>query len=236
MNQATMFMYLIAIIFLPVVILFSLYLVYMLIFNLLTFSSKTSMMLTIFIMLTSFSPSLLFQHADGIFLFSISSWNFYIHPIGFLLPVLISCLLIMKTKVSWPFLLSSLIPVSLTAYLMTTPIIEKGIVSPFPLWLFPPLVAAIISVLNKEVLQNKLFLYAFSLGVFGVIIGADLAHLPTLIQLSTSSSMHATIGGAGSLDLIFLSGIFSVLFSKLFLLGRKLLHFEQMNKTEYLHM
>lgn len=108
------------------------------------------------------------------------------------------------------------------AYLMTTPILEKGIVSPFPLWLFPPLMVGVIVLSNKHILRKNLYSYAFILGVFGVIIGADLAHLPALLNYTSTNSMQAIFGGAGVFDLIFLSGIFSVLFLKLLALIQKL--------------
>jgi uncharacterized membrane protein len=112
-------------------------------------------------------------------------------------------------------------------------VLEKGIISPFPLWLFPPLMAAFITVLHYEKLGKNTSIYAFILGVFGIIIGADLFHLPSLLQF-THSSMQATFGGAGSVDLIFLSGMFSVVFAELFLFIIKKL--DQPRYTTFWHV
>ncbi len=157
-----------------------------------------------------------------IHIISISNWTIYFDSIGFLLPVFICTILIVRKHIHIQFILISLFPVSLMSYLMTTPILEKGIVSPFPLWLFPPLMAGVIVLLNKSILGKNLSSYAFILGVFGVIIGADLAHLPALLNFTSTSSMKAIFGGAGIFDLIFLSGLFSVLFLRLLVFIQKL--------------
>lgn len=236
MAEVTNYFFLIAILFFPVIILFSLYHFYFFIFKAVTFSSKISAILTFFILISFFASSIILPNQNHIFIFSISSWHFYIHPIGFILPLLVSCFLFKKIKIKWLFLIISLIPVSFISYLMTNPVLGKGIVSPFPLWLFPPFMAALIAMLNRDFLQDRTCLYAFFLGTFGVIIGADFAHLPTLIQLSPTASMNATFGGAGSLDLIFLSSIFSVLFTKFLLLINIFFQFDKKKMVEYLHM
>jgi uncharacterized membrane protein len=122
------------------------------------------------------------------------------------------------------------------SYLVTTPVLDKGIVSPFPLWLFPPFVAAFICVSQKEKLEDNVCSYGFTIGVFSIIIGADIAHLPALLQYASTSPIQAIFGGAGSLDLIFLSGVFSVVFIKLFLFIQEKLDFDQIDSTSYVHM
>ena len=156
-----------------------------------------------------------------IHILSISNWSIYLDPIGFILPVIICIFLIMGRHMHMRFILISLIPVSLMSYLMTMPVLEKGIVSPFPLWLFPPIMVGIIVILNKKLLREHLYSYAFILGVFGVIIGADLAHLPTLLNYTSTYSMQAIFGGAGVFDLIMLSGLFSVLFLQIITMIQK---------------
>lgn len=218
MNEISIILYVLGIILLPVVFFYVLYYVSMYVYASLSFSYKKGLVLTFFSLGATFFPSILLPASNQIHLFSIGSWQISIHPIGLVFPVLISISLLIKSKQpNWSFLLLSLIPVSFMAFLMTTPVLEKGIVAPFPLWLFPPLMAAVISVLNKERLSTSPCLYAFSLGVFGVILGADVSHFPELLSYPVSSSMHAIIGGASGFDLIFLSGMASVLFAKLFL-------------------
>ncbi|MBS3778313.1 MAG: DUF1614 domain-containing protein [Candidatus Thermoplasmatota archaeon] len=234
MNISTL-IYILSIIILPVLILFAVYRFSVFVFESISIDYKTATLITFFILLSTFVPSFLFPQTDHILVCSISSWNLGIHPIGFILPVLISLLLLSKKRLHCTFILLSLIPVSLMAYIVTTPVLEKGIISPFPLWLFPPLMAAFITVLNYEKLGKHISLYAFILGVFGIIIGADLSHLPSLLQFTTSS-MQATFGGAGSVDLIFLSGMFSVVFAELFLFLVKTLNQAKLTDSWQMHM
>jgi len=218
MIEISMILVIIGIILLPVLFFYILYLISMYVYSSLSISVKKGIVLSFFSIFATFFPSLILPASNHIQLFTIGSWQISIHPIGLVFPVLISISLLLKSnQINWSFLFLSLIPVCIMAYLMTTPVLEKGIVAPFPLWLFPPFIAAMIAVLNKEKLKDKTCLYAFTLGVFGVIIGADVAHFPELLSYPLSSTMHAIIGGASGLDLIFLSGMVSVVFSKLFL-------------------
>ncbi len=218
MNEISMIILVIGIILLPVLFFYILYLISMYVYSALFISVKKGIVLSFFSIFATFFPNLILPASNHIQLFTIGSWQISIHPIGLVFPILISIsLLIRSNQINWSFLFLSLIPVCIMAYLMTTPVLEKGIVAPFPLWLFPPFMAAMIAVLNKEKLKDNTCLYAFTLGVFGVILGADLSHFPELLSYPLSSSMHAIIGGASGLDLIFLSGMISVLFSKLFL-------------------
>ncbi len=68
-----------------------------------------------------------------------------------------------------------------------------------------PLLAALLSVFLDP--QNAAPM-AFISGTLGVLIGADLMHFPEIRKMGTPS---ASIGGAGSFDGIFISGIVAVL-------------------------
>jgi hypothetical protein len=219
------------IIILPVCFFFIVYRVLIHIFESLSFSYKKAFPITFFLLASTFFPSIIFPGSENIFLFRIQSWNIGIHPTGFVLPVLISIILFVKNKPRWLFFFLSLIPVSFMAFLMTTPVLHKGIISPFPLWLFPSFMAAMIAVLNKERLGEQINANAFILSVFGIILGADIAHLPTLISLAPFSSVNAVFGGASGLDLIVLSGIFSVLFVNLFMQVDKLMQRSHLPST-----
>jgi len=223
MNELLMLVQLIGIITVPVCFFFILYRVCVQVFESLSFSYKNALFITLFLLSSTFFPSILFPSSEHIFLFSIHSWNIGIHPTGFVLPVLISIVLFVKNKPKFRFLVLSLIPVSIMAFLMTAPVLDKGIVSPFPLWLFPGFMAAMISVLNKDRLGEQMNANAFFLSVFGIIFGADLAHLPTLISFAPFSPMNAVLGGASGFDLILLSGLLSVLFVDLFLYTEQLI-------------
>lgn len=92
--------------------------------------------------------------------------------------------------------------VAAIAHRASTPIRGVGICMPM---LLAPLAAALISILLNPELAAPL---AYIGGTLGVLIGADLLHLGSIRKLG---SPIASIGGAGSFDGIFLSGMLAVL-------------------------
>lgn len=206
---------LIAVIVIPAFVFFIIYRILIYILNSLHISYKKALAITFFSMGVTFFPSLVIPTSDHLMIISFSSWEIGIHPIGFILPLLIITGSFFRTKPDYLFIFLGLIPICLISYLMTFPIVDRGVISPFPLYLFPPLMTAVLVSSNKSRLDEHRSLYAFSLGVLGIIIGADLAHLPALLSHSPVSMMQATLGGASGFDLIILSGILSVLFEKI---------------------
>jgi uncharacterized membrane protein len=71
--------------------------------------------------------------------------------------------------------------------------------------LFAPVLAALVSVALDPANAAPM---AFISGTLGVLIGADLMHIEDIRKMGTPS---ASIGGAGSFDGIFISGIVAVL-------------------------
>lgn len=92
--------------------------------------------------------------------------------------------------------------VAAIAYWASTPIRGVGIAMPM---LVAPLAAALFSVVLNPELAAPL---AYIGGTLGVLIGADLLHLGSIRKLGAPM---ASIGGAGSFDGIFLSGMLAVL-------------------------
>lgn len=92
--------------------------------------------------------------------------------------------------------------VAATAYLSSRPIPGVGIGMPF---LVAPLVAAAVAMLLNPEQAAPL---AYIAGTLGVLIGADLMRLDAIRQLGAPV---ASIGGAGTFDGIFLTGILAVL-------------------------
>ena len=92
--------------------------------------------------------------------------------------------------------------VALLSYKMSRSIPGVGLGMPM---FFAPLLAALLSVFLDP--QNAAPM-AFISGTLGVLIGADLMHFPEIRKMGTPS---ASIGGAGSFDGIFISGIVAVL-------------------------
>jgi uncharacterized membrane protein len=89
---------------------------------------------------------------------------------------------------------------------------NQGIVSRFPFWLLPAIVACIISVILFKKSFSRGAVLAYSSSTFGVLIGADFLHLPELLSYApTKIGTMATIGGAVLFDLVFLTGIIAVL-------------------------
>ncbi|MEG9194264.1 MAG: DUF1614 domain-containing protein [Candidatus Methanoglobus sp.] len=135
---------------------------------------------------------------------------------GCVIPLILSvkllidiCGLILPILVAAALLLSSLI-----IYSFARPVVGVGIVVPM---LIPPIVATVLSytVLNLSgaplTLLPKL---SFIVGVISTVFGADILHLREVGQIGYGV---ISIGGAGTFDGIFLTGIFSVLFSVLIL-------------------
>jgi len=92
--------------------------------------------------------------------------------------------------------------VALSCFKTTRPLPGVGLGAPM---LLAPLMAALVSIALDPANAAPL---AFISGTLGVLIGADLLHLRDIQRLGTP---FASIGGAGSFDGIFISGIVAVL-------------------------
>ncbi len=86
--------------------------------------------------------------------------------------------------------------------------IVPGVGISLPLFI-PPIVAALIAIVLP---QGPDTVIAFVSGVLGVLIGADLMNLDDLTKIQSET---VSIGGAGTFDGIFLTGIVSVLIAAL---------------------
>ena len=140
-------------------------------------------------------------------LFYYSGWIVGINIGGALLPILISIYLMIKNKIVWRVFLG-IIVVAYVTYNFTY-VSNSGIVSPFPLWLLPPITASLYSIVAAIKSKKKAASLAYSSGTIGVLIGADILHLKELLSLPPSGM--AVIGGAAILDMVFLTGIIAVL-------------------------
>jgi uncharacterized membrane protein len=96
--------------------------------------------------------------------------------------------------------------VGATCFLLARPVRGVGIVLP---GLVPPVVAAIAALLIDQQVAPAL---AYVAGVLGTLVGADLLNLPRIRRLGAPV---ASIGGAGTFDGIFLSGLIAVLIAGL---------------------
>jgi uncharacterized membrane protein len=92
--------------------------------------------------------------------------------------------------------------VTLLTYRWARPVAGVGLVVPM---LLPPLSAALAALL---LVPQQAPLAAYVAGTMGTLIGADLLHVRQVTKLATPV---ASIGGAGTFDGVFLTGIIAVL-------------------------
>ncbi len=126
---------------------------------------------------------------------------------GALIPVAVSIYLLLKSPI--PIILFSLIGVFIVALisrLLARPVKGVGIVMPA---FIPPIAAAIMAFLLSP---SSPVTVAYISGVLGTLIGADLLNLGRISQLGAPM---ASIGGAGTFDGVFLSGVLAVLIAAL---------------------
>lgn len=124
---------------------------------------------------------------------------------GAVIPVLISAYLLLRTGLYFQSAIATAC-LALVDYRMAKPIPGVGIALPFFL---SPVLAAIISV---AVAGNNAPIVAYISGSVGTLVGADILNLKKIAHLGAPI---ASIGGAGTFDGVFLSGILAVLLSAL---------------------
>ena len=124
---------------------------------------------------------------------------------GCLIPCLLSIYFILQTGVSLGLVIS-LIIVCLSTYKLARPIPGLGIGIPF---LLPPLITVLCTwTFAPKGLEAQV---AYISGSLGTLIGADILHLINKKTLARIQAPLLSIGGAGTFDGIFLSGIIAVL-------------------------
>lgn len=120
---------------------------------------------------------------------------------GAIIPTILSIYLLMKNRMFGRALLAIGI-VAIAVHALAYPVKGVGIAVP---WLVPPLVAAGAALLLSRRSAPAL---AYIGGSLGTLIGADLLNLGKVAGLGAPV---ASIGGAGTFDGIFLTGILAVL-------------------------
>lgn len=124
---------------------------------------------------------------------------------GALIPTLLSLYLYFRYRLWLPAIVAVAI-VSFVVHDMATPIPGVGISVPT---IAPPLLAAFTGLVLSRAYAAPL---AYIAGSLGVLIGADLMNLG---QLKTLGAPVASIGGAGTFDGVFLTGVIAVLLASL---------------------
>ncbi|MGD9723354.1 MAG: DUF1614 domain-containing protein [Pirellulales bacterium] len=120
---------------------------------------------------------------------------------GALIPTLLSIYFIFRHQFYGSALLG-IFAVSAVVYRLAEPVPHMGISVPI---FIPPIVSAVVAVLLSREHAAPL---AYVSGCLGTLIGADLLNLGELGRLGASV---ASIGGAGTFDGVFLTGLLAVL-------------------------
>ena len=118
---------------------------------------------------------------------------------GAIIPIFLALYLLPRVPLQETFLATLLL--TLISYKLAKFIPGRGISLPL---LFPPLFATIFALILAPEAAAP---FAFISGVFGVLIGADVLHLPRVLRHGQGI---LSIGGAGVFDGIFLIAIFAV--------------------------
>ncbi|MEA1993722.1 MAG: DUF1614 domain-containing protein [Euryarchaeota archaeon] len=121
---------------------------------------------------------------------------------GAIIPLLVSLYLLANSNVPIWKVLIGIVAVTAACYRFARPVPKVGI--GLPLFMPPIMSAAVAMVLSHAYAP----VIAYVSGVLGVLIGADLLNLPKIANLGAPM---ASIGGAGTFDGIFLTGVISVL-------------------------
>jgi uncharacterized membrane protein len=124
---------------------------------------------------------------------------------GAVIPGLLSLYLLFKNRMWWNGAIATAV-ITVIIHMLAYPVSGVGIAVPM---LVPPIATALVAVLMAR--ENAAAL-AYVSGSLGTLIGADLLNLDTVSGLGAPV---ASIGGAGTFDGIFLTGIMAVLLAGL---------------------
>lgn len=124
---------------------------------------------------------------------------------GAVVPVLLSLYLVVKHRL-YDLALVGVAVVSIVCHWLAYPVPRLGIAVPA---FVPPLTSAVVALLLSRKRAGPL---AYVSGSLGTLIGADLLNLGKIQSLDAPV---ASIGGAGTFDGIFLSGLLAVLYASL---------------------
>jgi uncharacterized membrane protein len=124
---------------------------------------------------------------------------------GAVIPIMLSVYLLTHYRLWGPGLIA-IAAVAFFVHQMATPVPGVGIAVPT---FAPPLLAAFVALILSRRYAGPL---AYIGGCIGVLVGADLLNLG---QLRSLGAPVASIGGAGTFDSVFLTGVIAVLLASL---------------------
>ncbi|MDG6221397.1 MAG: DUF1614 domain-containing protein, partial [Candidatus Thermoplasmatota archaeon] len=126
---------------------------------------------------------------------------------GALIPVVLSFHLLWKNKPPLFSIFATVAVTSFLSYITTVFVPNLGVASLFPFYLASPLAAFFMATALEPKRVGKSLALAYSSATLGALIGADLVRIPEIVGVS--GGFLGAIGGAGSMDLVFLAGLFS---------------------------
>lgn len=121
---------------------------------------------------------------------------------GCLIPTALSVYLFFQCSLTLLVTLSGIAIVTILSYYFSRPILGVGIAMPI---FIAPICAAMVGLILSPDQSAPL---AYISGTLGVLIGADMMHLKEIPKLGAP---NASIGGAGTFDGIFITGIVAAL-------------------------
>jgi uncharacterized membrane protein len=148
-------------------------------------------------------------------------WMVGINVGGAVIPIILSIYLSLKNRLKPIRVFMGIGIVTLVTYLVTYPDPEKGIVSTFPLWILPIVIASLVSIFFYWKEKRKAAPLAYVIGTLGVLIGADCFHLISLLENEIHTTRNAVIGGANVFDMVFITGILAVFLDGLLIFQQK---------------
>ena len=135
---------------------------------------------------------------------------------GALIPIVLSFYLIKENSIPFYKILIGITIVSFATY-MVTKVTSAGVISYFPFYLFPSILAFLLSMLFYF-LSPFSCAYSYPVATIGVIIGGDFSHLPEIFEHPFIGSM----GGAGLYDMVYIAGLLSFFLSFIFSRKKKI--------------
>lgn len=121
---------------------------------------------------------------------------------GCLIPLFFSFYLLRHNALDLPRLVTGIVMVSVVSHWLSRPVRGVGIGMPI---LVAPLTAAMAAILLADELRAP---FAYICGILGVLIGADISRISDVRALGVPL---ASIGGAGTFDGIFITGLIAAL-------------------------
>jgi uncharacterized membrane protein len=201
------------VIFLPIVVLYIIYLIIIRAFRDMGFSAWEAIIIVFasFIFGSGIIDGFAGIRFSDISLFTYHEfWMVGINVGGAVIPILLSIYLTIKNKLQLVWIILGTGIVALVTYSVTYSDPEKGIVSQFPFWLLPGVFASFVSLFFTWSMKRKAAPLAYVLGTVGVLIGADVFHLFELLVNEIHTPRNAVIGGASVFDMVFITGILAV--------------------------